>query len=384
MVWFSPTGHIEGTWTEEESSYDDDFSSWADEQVNHAAWTGWLTLTIDPAVSCDKLRFYANLLGAGGQVWVEFYYEGDWHLAYQGGYGHLTWYTVNIPEGAKLVSKVRLRIYNYSFQWDYALMYEVDLGVVPKAPGYANCIAQWRMNDNAANSDVINNIDNNFKGTYHGTGGADDYTNAHSVPGKIKTALEFDGVQDYISVPDDAIWNLGGKLTIMAWFKTSVSQSLNLLVQHDASHTKYGFYIEDSSNRLRFILRTASGWTDFKTPVGGGWADGQWHLVIGSFDRTLGSKRAKIYYEGADGVGQVSDDSYDADIVVGDEGINIGGESVLVKFSGCIDNVLIFNKVLSVEEIAWLWNGGNGRENLSGIARPLVGGSLAGGKKGLV
>jgi hypothetical protein len=48
-----------------------------------------------------------------------------------------------------------------------------------------------------------------------------------------------------------------------------------------------------------------------------------------------------------------------------------------------MDAVMIFNKALTEEEIAFLWNEGNGREYL-GTARSLVGGSLASGRKGLV
>ncbi len=50
-----------------------------------------------------------------------------------------------------------------------------------------------------------------------------------------------------------------------------------------------------------------------------------------------------------------------------------GGSTI----QGRLDNIMIFNKALTQNEINWLYNGGNGRENPY-IARPLVGGSLAG------
>ena len=52
--------------------------------------------------------------------------------------------------------------------------------------------------------------------------------------------------------------------------------------------------------------------------------------------------------------------------------------------NGWLDNVCFFDRVLTQPEIDFLYNNGDGRESLKELARPLVGGSLANNKRGLV
>lgn len=83
-------------------------------------------------------------------------------------------------------------------------------------PAYVEPRAHWRMNDNAGNSSVAD-VYGLYNGTYHGTGGSDDYTSAHSVAGKINTALEFDGTQDYIDLEDGAFTSFKAGFTVAFW-----------------------------------------------------------------------------------------------------------------------------------------------------------------------
>lgn len=252
--------------------------------------------------------------------------------------------------------------------------------IIPTAPGYANCAAQWRMNDNAANPTVVDKT-GNHNGTYHGTGGTDDYTNAHSVAGKINTALDFGGMYDYISLGIASGLMPTAVISICFWVKPN---NLGDIGHIYGTQKIYGAWVALTSNeRVAFYIRTAAGYnawfpvTDpYLCPIG------EWSFVCCTYDGTT----RKIYINGRF-IGANTDASGDLDWGTLTD-VRIGAtDTGTEEFYGSLDNVMIFNKVLTEEEIAWLYNEGNGRENLNIIARPLVGGSLAGrglAKRGLV
>ena len=80
--------------------------------------------------------------------------------------------------------------------------------------------AHYKMNDNAATSVVVDSISGN-NGTYSDSGGAIN-TATGSVAGKINTALDLDGGDEFISVPDLAAINpLMTEFAAACWVKTS-------------------------------------------------------------------------------------------------------------------------------------------------------------------
>ena len=106
---------------------------------------------------------------------------------------------------------------------------------------------------------------------------------------------------------------------------------------------------------------------------------GQWMHILVSYD---GSTQ-KMYINNVlqDDVNEITGtlDKDNPDI------FTIACHTSIIDFLNCkVDNVMIFNRALSVHERNFLWNNGNGREGLVSGAQPLVGGSLAGGKRGLV
>ena len=85
---------------------------------------------------------------------------------------------------------------------------------------------------------------------------------------------------------------------------------------------------------------------------------GGWHFLVATYDTT----DMHVYFDGVldDGplLGAVPDSVPDNSIP-----LQIGARgNGAYKFNGTIDNVMIFNKALTPEEIAALYNAGNGTE----------------------
>jgi len=215
-----------------------------------------------------------------------------------------------------------------------------------------NCIDFLKMNDNADDNVVVDAI-GDHNGTYHGAGGADDYTSAHSVAGKINTALELDGVQDYIDTGLKASEiHSGNKVSICFWVK------IKTIAANDM------FFASDGSGDDRFYLITAGDGTDFgiglsdwiETFTDIGLLVDTWYFFVVILDGTTGYiYKDNVLVASHPGI-TVNLPSYYT--------IKLGASQTgAIQHLHCeMDAVIIFNRILTEEERAILWNEGNGTE----------------------
>lgn len=227
----------------------------------------------------------------------------------------------------------------------------------------ANCISHWKMNDNAANKTVVDSSSNGNDGE------AQQNTDILHTDGKINGALTFNGTSDFIDTGLKASEiHDSNKFSICLWVK------IKTIAANDM------FYCSDEGGADRFYLITRGTGTDFGIGLSD-WMENftdinfvadTWYSLVVVLDGTIGY----VYKDG----GLVASHP---DITVNLPTVNTIKLGAGATGGGyCLhcemDAVMIFNKALTEEEIAFLWNEGNGREHL-GIARPLVGGSLANG-----
>jgi len=102
----------------------------------------------------------------------------------------------------------------------------------------------------------------------------------------------------------------------------------------------------------------ASNWGTDSIALGSGYNDGNWHLAVGLYTDTY----VAISLDNADFVslvGPTNTPTGELSICKGPFGV----EPVTV------DEMLVFNRVITQDEVAYLWNGGAGRELTSGKTR---------------
>lgn len=372
MSWISPTGYNDPSsdWSNETNAYDDDTGTKA--TSTGSGWSGFLEFEISGGFLCNKVRFYAEVQYAPRDIDIDAYYDDgsgwgvDWHDVYQGSFTALAWVEKSFP--LQTVTKARIRFNNtISGQ---RLLYEFDFWKVePSAPGYGNCVGLWRMNDNAANKTVK---DSSRKGN---DGQAERNTEDLHATGKIDGALTFNGTSDYINCghPNDLKFGTGD-FSFAIWFKLSVSpqSSYPVLISKGMYYTNGGYLFYIVSNKLKVYL-DAKGPIDGDTIVN----DNSWHLGIVVKEGNDITLYLDSVFDGSDTKTGV-DITSDIDVGIGARGL----PSPNNYFDNTIDVVAIFDAALTEAEIAYLWNGGNGVEDLA-IGRPLVGGSLAAGRRGL-
>jgi hypothetical protein len=215
-------------------------------------------------------------------------------------------------------------------------------------------IAYWTMDDNAANTTVLDNIGNRNNGTFNdATGNAN--TSAHHESGQVGGALSFDGVDDYILVSDSDSISVGNSdYTICAWIYPDTVSGLHGIVTKvkNGSGKEYAFSILLSAIRLDVEKDGNNG---YASTASGVVAVNSWQHVAVSFDSS--SKIPTFYYNGQKQTttnNTIYDlpDELDDDLYIG----MWGGTYNDYKFDGKIDDVILFDRIMSAEEISVLAN----------------------------
>lgn len=170
--------------------------------------------------------------------------------------------------------------------------------------------------------------------------------------GKIGTALNFDGVDDYVEVPDSSSLNINGELSFDAWINPTVSKQQLILSKLTAS-PYYGYEFQLSSgNKFQFYLGGTSQpvvwWGNQVVPLS------IWTHVAVTYD---GSK-VKVYINGDfkeefDVTGNIGSSSGEA--------LRLGVWRDLSRyFNGIIDEAKIWNIALTADQVQSIYEKGAG------------------------
>jgi len=209
---------------------------------------------------------------------------------------------------------------------------------VPKAPT-RGLVGEWNLNDNIPTATIVDSTANPANGTIGGGENSDDM----SVPGKVGTALTFDGNDD-ITVPSVPKLNDHITTTIGAWVNTSQATGSNMQIAG-----RFVFRILRNNQGNGGVLIATQGPTpNFllgTTPI----SDGLWHHVVGVFD---GSQHL-IYVDGVlDGVQATT-----GALSLVDQTFDMASNGAAEFFNGPINIVRNYNRALSAQEIiAWYSN----------------------------
>lgn len=165
--------------------------------------------------------------------------------------------------------------------------------------------------------------------------------------GLLGNGLQFDGVDDHVQFPISTSFDIGGNaVTVSLWVKLGILPaelpgSFGPLFDSDGD--QYVLYEDKGNKELRFKVSTTAGAerpgipeTDLIT--------GQWINVVGVYDGT----KAMVYLNG------VLKDSHNltGDIKSGQEAwLGRSAKNSPSYFKGSMDNLQIFNRALSAEEI---------------------------------
>jgi len=279
-------------------------------------------------------------------------------------------------------------------------------------------ISQWKMNDDYIDPNVDDSMDNN-EGTLYDHPGVTVTTQVFSA-----TSGEPPYLTKCLQMPLEDPNTEGGFIDIgtLGSFGSSMDAfSVSVWGRFKATGYHLGIIgVTNSGSTTRFTIILNRGVTIPPIKVGAielylcdddssvlraaanydtGITDDSWHHLVININKSEGS--VEIYVDNADqsityntqGTG-TNFSNFDVSVALGawnesgthDDFISPVYPDPYEAFPGYLDDFRIMNRELTEDEIAFLYNEGDGTEELlkTGIARPLVGGSLAVGRRGLV
>ncbi len=161
-------------------------------------------------------------------------------------------------------------------------------------------------------------------------------------PGLIDGALEFDG-SNHVSIPHDDNLSLT-TFTISAWVNPEELDGYRIVLSKGTA-ANLNYYLGTRNDEISFGFLNVGVWTEFNT-TGAGLTTGNWYHLTGSFDETLGE--AKMYLNGA----LLHTETTTATPPACTDDIMIGTTVFNEFWSGLLDDVRIYNRVLGESEVA--------------------------------
>jgi len=248
------------------------------------------------------------------------------------------------PYKSALLSKTSLFIFSIIvFVFTVGFMQKEVFASSPTA----NLVSHWKFDENFGTT-AMDSSGNNNTGTL--TGGA-----AWSA-GKLGNAVQFDGVDDFIKVVAST-GNLdidSGSVTISAWIKPQSVSSVQAILLRGLSdgvaggQEGYGFFV-NSNGKINAGSAGGENYNSLASLTANTWT----HVVM-----IVSSSASKLYINGQDstpaGAGTVVVAS-NKDLLIGATR-NIANTLNTRFFNGSIDEVRIYNRGLSAQEVTDIYN----------------------------
>ncbi|HLE06741.1 MAG TPA: LamG domain-containing protein, partial [Candidatus Nanoarchaeia archaeon] len=208
-------------------------------------------------------------------------------------------------------------------------------------------IAHWSFNEGSGTQ--LNDLIGSNTG---------DLTNMESndwVTGKYGTALQFDGVNEYVLIPDSDSLSALTNISWSFWFKTSSADYAIFLSKSNSGNYEWSA-IKGSSNTQIMIYSDNNPMNNLQCVANAPYY-GEWHHAVITWDGVFFYDSPKIYIDGVLTIGSNGMSSGDT-IADTDSPITIGGLISGNYFNGAIDEVKIYNRALTLTEVTSLYNYG--------------------------
>lgn len=205
----------------------------------------------------------------------------------------------------------------------------------PPPPASSGLVGAWSFDEGSG----VTAMDRSGQGNHGRLAGA-----AWSSAGHSAGALSLDGVDDRVDVPDSSSLDLTTGMTIEAWVRPSTTGGWRTLVlkERGTSGLSYGAYTSNAASRPTGLVRLGS---DRSSSAPAALALDTWtHLAV-----TYDGAALRVLVNGA----QASSTPMTGPIATSAGLLRIGGNGAWGEwFSGAVDDVRIYDRALTVAEVA--------------------------------
>ncbi len=178
------------------------------------------------------------------------------------------------------------------------------------------------------------------------------------VAGISGQALRFDG-NDFVRAADSASLDIPGSISLAAWVKTSVpgTEYVSMVAKHYTHNNRsYGLFLTDTMVGYSQFDNASNSDYDISDNVA--LNNGQWHYVASTYNATTGD--FKLFVDGAlrtsENVGSHTLMNSSVPLIMGAYGLSADGYTNRGFLVGDLDEVRVYNGVLTDTEITILYN----------------------------
>jgi hypothetical protein len=202
-------------------------------------------------------------------------------------------------------------------------------------------LAHWKLVETSGTTAADSSVQAN-NGTYTNS---PVLASAGPYPGAGDKAANFDGVNDYVDIPNESRYDVTGAMAVAAWIKVDVFDDTEQAIVTKGNNAwrlqRYGAtnYVEFNCNSLTTTSVVSSADVN----------DGKWHHVVGVYTGSA----LQIYVDGVLSNSVASSGSIHAN----DRAVRIGANSqgLARNFDGSIHDARIYNRSLSAADVAKLY-----------------------------
>ena len=169
---------------------------------------------------------------------------------------------------------------------------------------------------------------------------------------KAQTALQFDGIDDYVSIGNPSVLNFesNNTLTLEVWFKTTGGGMMLSKMYNSAPFR--GYELQLAGGTVNFFL--CNNWT---TPslwvlTTNTYNDGNWHHAAVTYNGSGFASGVVIYVDGVSVPISIAQNSLGSNSVLTSAPLLIGTRAGAANFPGKLDQVRIWNVVRTPSEIS--------------------------------
>ncbi len=201
---------------------------------------------------------------------------------------------------------------------------------------FVGLIGHWRFDDGSGTTAIDSSVSSNPGTLVNGP---------TWTAGRVGGAVSFDGTDDYVTVANEATYDVTGNLTVAAWIKvdTFTKQWQSIVTKGDSA---WRLLRNNLTDALCFAGTGLTADTVYGTRNVN---DGQWHHAVGVYDGT----RLSLYVDGtldasAASTGAIGTNNYN--VFIGENAQATGRQ-----FDGLIDDVRVYNRALSATDVSALY-----------------------------
>ncbi|MHC4397513.1 MAG: LamG domain-containing protein, partial [Planctomycetota bacterium] len=203
----------------------------------------------------------------------------------------------------------------------------------------ANLIGWWKLDDGEGGTAADSGTGGN-NGTVSG---------ALWATGKLDGALDFDGEDDYVSIPTETDFDITTNITVAVWVKLNSQSTENFMSFITKGHeSAWALQRAERTGGVSFYLNGLTSWDGLRGTANV--FDDQWHHVAGVYD----GSRISVYVDGKEDTflettGSIGTNDWDVYIGANDE--DVTGASGYRYCDGLLDDARVYDRALSEEEI---------------------------------